>query len=267
MKRVHLEIVLGTIFVFLSALIVAKISFSEEDRLAQFEGQQVASRIEFGAAVYHTNCTACHGEFAQGVPGVAPCLRCEELLVTRLGEIGWQGSLEDYIVSVVTVGRQVSTRPALYPGGGSPAMPTWSEKFGGPLRGDQIKALAAFITNFQPWADNPDLVPTPVGGPGEDAPPDVLGRVAFATNGCTACHSVEGLSTASVGPSLNGIATRAATRVDGLSAEEYLVQSILEPGAYVVEGFADGIMPPNFGDLIAEEGVQNLLAFLLTLSE
>ena len=264
MKRVHLEIVLGTFFVLLSAVILTKMAINEEDRLASFENTQGASQIEVGASVYHTNCTACHGEYAQGIPGVAPCLRCDELFNGRIEEVGWQGSLEDYIVSVVTVGRQVSTRPALYPGGGSPAMPTWSEKFGGPLRDDQVKAVAAFIVNFEEWANNPSLVPAMMEVAGS---PEVKGRAASATYGCVACHTIPGISTAVVGPSWEGLATSAETRVSGLTAEEYLRQSILEPGAYIVEPFADGVMPQNFSELLTEEDIDNLVAFMLTLTE
>jgi hypothetical protein len=36
-----------------------------------------------------------------------------------------------------------------------------------------------------------------------------------------------------------GISERAGTRLAGLAAVEYLRQSILEPSAYVVEGFED----------------------------
>jgi cytochrome c2 len=82
--------------------------------------------------------------------------------------------------------------------------------------------------------------------------------------GCRICHSLEP-EVVLVGPSFAGIATRAATRVPGLSAEDYLRQSILEPNAYVVEGFPAGQMLQNFGDLLTEEDIDNLVAFLLTL--
>ena len=59
MKKVHLNIVLGTIFTLVSVLILVVMSAEEEDRLLQYEVQQAASQIEFGAAVFDTNCTAC----------------------------------------------------------------------------------------------------------------------------------------------------------------------------------------------------------------
>lgn len=80
--------------------------------------------------------------------------------------------------------------------------------------------------------------------------------------GCASCHSLEPDVTL-VGPSMAGIATRAAQRVSGMSAEEYLKQSLLEPDAYVVEGFPQGVMPAYTG--LSEQELQDLIAFMLTL--
>lgn len=268
MKKVHLEIVLGTVFVLIGAILLTIMALQEQDRLSQYEGQQAAAQIEFGAAVYETNCTSCHGDYAQGIPGKAPCLRCEELFSTRLDEVGWEGSLEDYLVSVVSTGRQISTRPELYQGEGQgpPVMPTWAEQFGGPLREDQVRAVAAFIVNFEEWAMNPELVPTPIVAlPPDD--PTALGRLVFVQQGCVGCHTVSGISEATTGPVLDGIATRAETQVEGLSAEEYIHESIVDPGAYVIDGFDGGLMPQNFTELVSEEELENLVAFMLTLTE
>jgi hypothetical protein len=45
-----------------------------------------------------------------------------------------------------------------------------------------------------------------------------------------------------VGPSLANVASRASEHKPGLSAEEYIRESILDPNAYIVEGFSDGMM-------------------------
>jgi ferredoxin len=82
--------------------------------------------------------------------------------------------------------------------------------------------------------------------------------------GCRICHSLDP-GVVLVGPSFDGIATRAATRVPGLSAEEYIRQSILDPDAYVVDGFPAGQMLQNYAELLTEEDIENLVAFLLTL--
>jgi mono/diheme cytochrome c family protein len=264
MKSIQLQIILGTILVLLSAAILIIMGVREPARLAEFEVQQRAEQIEFGASVFVTNCTACHGSQAQGLAGRAPSLRSEEFFTERLQEIGWGGSLEDYIVSVVTVGRQVSTRPELYPGGGTPAMPTWSEKFGGPLRDDQIRAVAAFIMNFESYALGLEPTAEAVLPPVDESDPASVGRAVFLTAGCTACHTVSGLSTGNLGPVLDGLASRADDRVPGLSAEEYIRQSLLEPDAYLVEGF-ENIMPADIAADLSEEDLDSLVAFLLTL--
>jgi mono/diheme cytochrome c family protein len=265
MKRAQLEIVLGTIFVLLSAAMLINLAVKENDRLANSESAQRADLIEFGAKVFETNCTSCHGSRGQGVPGVAPCLRCEELFTTRLADVGWQGGLEDYIVSTVTKGVQVSSRPQ-YIGGGSPAMPTWSEKFGGPLRDDQIRAVAAFIVNFETWALNPDLIPTPVLEEVDLSDPVSRGRAVFVSleTGCTTCHTISGISSGNVGPVLDGLASRAGSREPGLSAEEYIRKSVLFPDSFVVPGF-DPLMPPDVASGLTPEQVDDLVAFLLSL--
>lgn len=89
-------------------------------------------------------------------------------------------------------------------------------------------------------------------------------QVSGTNAGCRICHSLQP-DVVIVGPSLAGIATRAATRVPGLSAEEYIRQSILEPNAYVVPGFPAGQMVQNLGEILTPEQVDDLVAFLMTL--
>ena len=85
---------------------------------------------------------------------------------------------------------------------------------------------------------------------------------------CSHCHSVDGTenTNAFTGPSFKGINRRAGATVDGLSAEEYLNQSILDPRAYIVAGFAGGgKMPNSYQFLLSDEDVDDLVAFLLGL--
>src|SRR5688572_9198576 len=61
---------------------------------------------------------------------------------------------------------------------------------------------------------------------------------------CSTCHQVVSSQVGfSVGPSLDGIGERAGAQVAGLSAEEYLRQSILEPERYIVSGYRDIMYP------------------------
>ena len=80
---------------------------------------------------------------------------------------------------------------------------------------------------------------------------------------CATCHALVP-DTIIIGPSLSGIATRAETRVPGMSADEYILLSILRPGDYVVEGF-NNVMITNFAKELTNEDMNALVAFLMTL--
>ena len=75
---------------------------------------------------------------------------------------------------------------------------------------------------------------------------------------CASCHGAQD----GVGPPLGGMAERAATRVEGQSAADYLYQSIVEPAAYVVEGYQN-IMPATYADELSEQEINSLVKFML----
>lgn len=83
--------------------------------------------------------------------------------------------------------------------------------------------------------------------------------------GCATCHSLEP-GVVIIGPSQSDLADRAATRIEGMSAADYIRQSILEPDAYIVEGFTAGLMPQNFGEILSEDEIDDIVAYTLTLS-
>ena len=91
--------------------------------------------------------------------------------------------------------------------------------------------------------------------------PAPWGANIFVTQGCSICHSRG--DDAIVGPGHGGLFERAGTRVEGLTAEEYLRQSILRPAAYVVPGF-NNIMPNNYGSMSAND-LEALIVYLKTL--
>ncbi|MCP4422649.1 MAG: c-type cytochrome [Chloroflexi bacterium] len=88
-------------------------------------------------------------------------------------------------------------------------------------------------------------------------------------SGCFACHRLESIGRGGeVGPAWDGIGTVAATRVEGLSAEAYIRQSILQPGDFLTSGFEEmNVMPANFDEVLSSEEVEILVHFLLNLSE
>jgi len=75
----------------------------------------------------------------------------------------------------------------------------------------------------------------------------IPGDQLFANGGCAACHSLAG--EAGTGPALNGIFGKDEAMADGSTIkvdENYLRESIVNPTAKVVKGFAP-VMPPFAG--------------------
>ena len=97
--------------------------------------------------------------------------------------------------------------------------------------------------------------------------PEGRGAALFSGSGrCATCHSLTS-DTVIVGPSLAGIATRAATRVSGLTAAEYLEESIVRPDAFKSPGFDDVQMDASLAKSLSVDQVADLVAFLMTLNE
>lgn len=279
MSRIQLEITLGILFVMITSGVLIYVGLTEEQRMARFEQGQFAQAIEVGASLYEINCADCHGPRGEGVPGLCPPLNDEHFFNLRLEEVGWGGTQEDYIISTVSTGRLLSTRPDQYAGGGKPAMPAWSERYGGPLRDDQIRNIAAFVMNWEATAGEATGPAVPVGEPaGTDITLELpegdpqRGEALASSQGCVACH----VSTPT-GPAWEasgdqpGIGERAETRTGqpdytgaAANAHQYLFESIVVPGVYVVEGFAP-VMPDNYGETLTEQQVADLIAHMLTI--
>ena len=84
----------------------------------------------------------------------------------------------------------------------------------------------------------------------------------FRTKGCVGCHTAHNqVSQTNVGPNLSDLADRAEDRVDELSADEYVRQSILAPQAYIVEGFESTVAMPALR--LNGDEVDALVVFLL----
>jgi cytochrome c553 len=95
--------------------------------------------------------------------------------------------------------------------------------------------------------------------------PIARGRQVYRTLGCASCHEAS-LSNLfrPVGPPLNEAGRVAGGRVPGLSAEDYLLQTITEPGAYVVPGYPDS-MPRGLAKDLSPEDLAALVAYLASL--
>jgi cytochrome c2 len=276
------HIALGTVAAIVLVSVLAYIAINETARMQSFTQAFDARSIEVGGALFENNCRTCHGPQGEGIPGVAPAINAADLFNgERLAAIGFSGTLGDYLEGVISAGRPVPSAGTSYP----QRMPTWGQAFGGPLRQDQINGLVAFILNWEDRAlaaggegavtaneGEPVGVDISVSLPeGDPRAGATLAQSAQA--GCSACHELAAVGPAwAPGADQPGIGERAAQRVAesdysgaAVSPEQYLLESIVNPNAYVVEGFAAGLMPPDYGGRLTAQQAADLIAYMLTL--
>lgn len=270
------KIWLGLVFTIITLVALLFIQVTEEQRMDAQTVSWEGRSIEKGAALFDSNCASCHGPDGKGLPNVAPALNSKHFFTQRLNDVAWAGSLEDYVELTIHAGRpsNVATQWAQ-------KMPTWGTSFGGPLRDDQILSLTRYILNWEEEAlqqgtpDNPDPWQPFIG---VDAPdPDqgeqqlVEGEIRasqdlWVSQGCSGCHMIDQNQTEDnrgpVGPHQGNLYERASDQVEGLSAEEYVYQSIVSPADYLADGYP-ATMPPNFAEKMSEEEIQGLVQWLL----
>ena len=86
------------------------------------------------------------------------------------------------------------------------------------------------------------------------------GKEIFMTHpiaSCSRCHVVDGIG-GIIGPALDTIATR--------KQEDYILQSLVDPGATIAEGFEGKVSPmPPMGVLLKPQELADVMAYLLTL--
>lgn len=115
------------------------------------------------------------------------------------------------------------------------------------------KVIAHEQSAFETWLQESGIDPT--------ASPAQRGALLYTQLGCQACHSLDG--TRLTGPSFQGLYGSTHGLADGSSVEvddNYLRESILEPSAKIVEGYAN-VMPASYGGLTEDE-LTALIAFI-----
>ncbi|MEK9675805.1 MAG: cytochrome c oxidase subunit II [Chloroflexota bacterium] len=254
------------------------IAHEEADFLAWIDGMHTASDApaagsdeESGKNLFAANCSSCHtvdsttpGSYSREVSAQearwngwlsdienAPIVSAPNL--THFGErltIGAglkelnQENLEDWIddPSTLKFGTRMQKHAAVYQTADGTAN----------LSAQEVSDIATYLLSLKPGSGENTSAPQ-AGGE------DVDGEVVFTTN-CASCHST---GTADiVGPGLGGIADRAASRVAGLDAATYIRQSIVNPGAYVVDGYP--AVMPGWSQL-GEAKIDALVDYLMTL--
>lgn len=91
-------------------------------------------------------------------------------------------------------------------------------------------------------------------------------EIFVGAGGCLACHTVEGVATGMVGPDLTHIGTEGANRQPGVSARDYITESITMPEAFIPEGVdraVPGLMTSALTASLSDAEVQALVEFLL----
>jgi cytochrome c oxidase subunit 2 len=93
---------------------------------------------------------------------------------------------------------------------------------------------------FEAWASKSGKA---AGGGGAAA-----GKSVFVNNGCGGCHTLQAAkSNGKVGPDLDKLSDYAQQA--GKPLEQFVRESIVNPGAYVEKGYPANVMPKNFASL------------------
>lgn len=222
---------------------------------------------------------------------------------SRLENLGWVGTRDAFILTTLIHGRPVSINywqnamPAWSQTAGGPLRMDQLEDLANYIlnwdKGDQwtlddLFAVKQFPIepidpiNAGPLEDLPDPVGTDVTAvvtqletvTGDPARGDQLYHNQASSQlrqklACSGCHIQTANST---GPMSDGTLTRVQeVRLNdpvlaGYTPEQYLVQSILQPGAYVAPGFQN-LMLANFGERISLQDLADLIAYLETLNQ
>lgn len=209
--------------------------------------------VEAGFALWQTHaCESCHTLYGQG-GNYAPDL-------THIYTLRGDAYIRDFIV-----------QPSAYHPG-ERLMPAF------PLNQNQITVLIAMLewtASTNPiadiWPPNPIQVSASAGlniraieelAVLETTNTQLTSGQNIYSQHCASCHAIdEGITL--VGPSFWNIANRAGERIEGQNAREYLRNSIINPGDFVVEGFQD-VMQKNLGEVLSSDDINAVIAYLMT---
>jgi len=211
---------------------------------------------------------------------------------SRLAQVAWEGSLESYVLTTLVHGRPGSANYWPASGGG---MAAWGQVSGGPLRQDQLQDLTNYILNWDKgsnWTiedlnavgqfakipvDGANVQMAGAGDGGEPVGTDVdlilqelpnytgdpnngqaIYNGVYACSGCHGNEVVAPLTEMQWQAVINGEGGRPYAD----EPERYFVESIVAPGAFVVQGYPAGAMPANFGQNITYQEMADILAYV-----
>lgn len=102
------------------------------------------------------------------------------------------------------------------------------------------------------------------GGRPSDMPLAEYGKMLYSKSGCQTCHSIDGSKL--VGPSYKGLFGSTKTLADKTTVnadENYIKNSILNPAAQVVEGYAP--VMPTYQGILSNDDIDAIIEFIKEL--
>ncbi|MFN8632594.1 MAG: cytochrome c [Chloroflexota bacterium] len=261
----------------ISGILLTGYSFVEPQRQAEAQARQDIRSIDRGIENFTTLCIGCHGIDGTGavVPGtgstplVAPALNRPDLRPDPNDKDAYN---ERYNFVNKTIHRGRTGTP----------MPAWGRTDGGPLLDEQIHELTLLITRGETivegkktaWEKVTEVAKEKIahGAPepqrptldiGTLSPDEAEGAKIFTgKGGCVGCHNA-GTGGGATGPNLAHIGTDGGNIKPGMDAAAYIEESIRSPQAYIVAGYPP-VMPPNFSQILSDQEIKQLVAFLLS---
>ncbi|MFQ5993178.1 MAG: c-type cytochrome [Nitrospiraceae bacterium] len=145
-----------------------------------------------------------------------------------------------------------------------------------------VAGVVAILATFILWFDSsrsprripvrvPEVLPSMVPLVTGDEP---IGEL-FVRAGCPVCHTIPGIQGAEgrVGPKL-ALGTAGSTRLSdsrysgqASTVREYIIESILDPRVYVVEGYPDKVMPNWYGKKLSAQALEKIASYLESFTE
>jgi mono/diheme cytochrome c family protein len=216
---------------------------------------------------------------------------------SRLSDAGWEGTRDDYVETTLIHGR---------PGSGAnwpQQMVSFSSRGTGSLRDDQIRDLVAYVLAWdqgEDWTLDDFLAvqqyhPGRFGGPAaEGAEPagtdvvalteqvstlvgDPVRGAAIYNNertsqlgsrlGCSGCHGAGNAPATTETWDATLSIRLEEPQFENYTPEQYIIESIVLPGAYSVPGNWPVVMPMNFGERMSAQDIADVVAYLHTYSE
>ena len=244
------------------ALLVGIYTLAEPIRRQAAGERQLEESVHRGEANFAQYCVACHGIAGTGGPVPKDLAKGQTAAAPPLA------NRSDFrpATDIEMAQRAEFIRKTIARGRPNTPMPAWSIDEGGALNSQDIDDLVNFIqhgdfaqvrNNLSPeQIANIQATVTASGGQVEaGAPP---GKALFLQKGCVACHTIEGVSSGTVGPNLTHEGSK--DNIAGVlpMSKENLEKWLLNP-----PGVKPGTAMPNLG--LSQDDVDKLSDYIQSL--